>query len=111
MTRRSGPLFHVALPEDWDEALRSGCYVMSTRGQTVAEVGFAHLAYEHQCAGVLERYYADRPDALVLLVDPTLLVDAVKDEASVEGGEAFPHLYGALPIHAVIAQMEACDMR
>jgi glutathione S-transferase len=96
-------LFHVALPEDLEAAERSGEYLVSTRGMSVAEVGFVHLSFEHQYLGVLERFYADRPDAVVLVVDPDRLDAEVREEPGEEGGELFPHLYGPLPLRAVVA--------
>ena len=101
--RSATQLFHVVLPEDWESAQRSGAYVWSTRGMTLEDVGFVHLSYEHQWLGVIERFYADRPDALVLVLDPALLGAEVRDEPAVEGGELFPHLYGPLPLDAVVA--------
>jgi glutathione S-transferase len=104
-----GQLFHAALPEDWEEAQRLGEYRWSTRGMRLDEVGFVHLSYEHQYRGVLARYYADRPDAVVLALDPERLGAEVREEAGVEGGERFPHLYGPLPLDAVVAVVGSDD--
>jgi glutathione S-transferase len=98
-------LFHIALPEDLEAAERSGEYLVSTRGMTVAEVGFVHLSYDHQYLGVLERFYADRPDAVVLVLDPDRLGAEVREEPGEPGGELFPHLYGPLPMGAVMAKV------
>jgi len=105
VTPSRAQLFHVALPEDLADAERTGRYRMSTRGLTLEQVGFVHLAYEHQCRGVLERYYSDRPDAVVLVLDPERLESDVRDEPPAQGGEAFPHLYGELPLDAVLARV------
>lgn len=102
----TGParLYHAVVPEDWEEARRLGEYRWSTRGLTFDDVGFVHLSHEHQYPGVLERFYADRPDSLVLVVDPERLEAEVRVEASADaGGERFPHLYGPLPLDAVVA--------
>ncbi len=104
--RRDAPrLYHVALPEDLDAAARSGSYAASTRGLTYAEVGFVHLSYAHQYRGVIERFYADRDDVVVLVLDPERLDAKVVEEAVEPGGEAFPHLYGPLPLEAVIERI------
>jgi uncharacterized protein (DUF952 family) len=97
-------LFHVTLPEDLAAAERSGRYEWSTRGLSFEEVGFVHLAHEHQWAGVLERFYADRPDAVVLVLDPGLLGGEVREEPGEDGIERFPHLYAPLPLSAVVGQ-------
>jgi uncharacterized protein (DUF952 family) len=105
MTGRS-LLFHVALPEDLEAAELSGEYPWSTRGTDRADVGFVHLSYEHQYRGVLERLYADRPDAVVLVLDPDQLGAEVRDEPGDVGEERFPHLYGPLPLRAVLAKLD-----
>lgn len=92
-------LFHIATEADWAEAQTSGSYTTSTRGLTLEEEGFIHCSADReQAAGVLERYYADCAEPLVLLVVDAALVPA---EVKVEGG--FPHVYGPLPVDAVVA--------
>jgi glutathione S-transferase len=99
-------LYHVALPEDWEAAEHDGTYPWSTRGLHVDDVGFVHLSYAHQWAGVIERFYGDRPDAVVLVVDPTRVDGEVRDEPAPDSGELFPHLYARLPIEAVVGRMD-----
>ena len=53
------PLFHLAEPAEWEAAVRAGRYERSTRGLSLAAVGFVHLATAEQWPGVRERYYAD----------------------------------------------------
>ena len=97
-------LLHLAERADWAEARRSGAYRTSTRGLTLDEVGFVHCALPHQLAGVAERFYADLPDdALVVLeIDEARLGAEVRHEAPAAGGERFPHVYGPVPIDAVV---------
>ena len=102
-------LFHLALRRDWEEARESeaGEYRVSTRGRTLAEEGFLHASYAHQWQGVRDAYYADVTEPLVLLeVDPALLDVPVVEEVPVGGDEAFPHVYGPLPVAAVVAVRE-----
>ena len=98
-------------PERWATAQAEGRSTNSTRGVDLAEEGFIHLSRADQVAGVLGRFYADVADLLVLHVDETLLDDPVVDE---EVGRApdgtaivFPHLYGPLPVSAVVAVDDA----
>ena len=97
-------LFHVAEVEHWEEARASGRYERSTRGLSLARVGFVHLATDAQWPGVLERYYAGHEGGLVLLaVDPGRLRPPLRWEAPSPGsGELFPHLYGPLDVDAVV---------
>jgi len=88
-------LLHLALPAEWTTALAAGTYERSTRGKSLAEVGFIHASLPHQVRGVAEAFYADLDELVLLRIDPAL-VDA---EVKVEDG--FPHIYGALPVEAV----------
>ena len=100
-------LFHLALRLDWEAAQEAGEYRVSTRGRTLAEEGYLHASYEHQWQGVRDAYYADVTEPLVLLeVDPALLDVPVVEEVPAGGDEAFPHVYGPLPVAAVVAVRE-----
>ncbi len=102
-------LFHLALRRDWEEARQSeaGEYRVSTRGRTLAEEGFLHASFEHQWQGVRDAYYADVTEPLVLLeVDPDLLDVPLVVETPEGADEAFPHIYGPLPVAAVVAVRE-----
>lgn len=90
-------LFHVVEREVWDDALRRGAYVWSTRGVTVADEGFVHLSRADQVAGTLALFYADvEGDLLLLVVDPELTAAEIKLE------DGFFHTYGELPVPAVV---------
>jgi glutathione S-transferase len=93
-------IYHAALPADWDAAVLAGRYDVSTRGASLADVGFIHAAYEHQLGGVLERFYGDVDEVVVLAIDRDALGVPVIDEAV--DGERFPHVYGAIPVGAVV---------
>jgi len=98
------PLFHVAQRADWEAAQQAGRYELSTRGLSLAEEGFIHCSLRHQVRAVAEACYADLDDLVLLVVDPALLGGVpVRYEPAVPGGQAYPHLYGALPVHAVVA--------
>lgn len=106
-------LQHIALESDWQDAQVTGSYPVSTRGQQIIEVGFMHCSGSvEQLAGVLERFYSDVTEPLlVLTLDEQALADhglVVRHEPSVpgapveEGTELFPHVYGGdLPVACV----------
>lgn len=103
MRRLLPDLFHVAEAARWTAAAP---YADSTRGSTLAEVGFVHLALAWQVEGVLERFYGDAVGPLLLLrVDPQLLGGTVRLEAAAGAAEAFPHLYAALTRDAVVEEV------
>ncbi len=100
-------LYHLALRGDWREAQPEGAYRRSTRGQSLEAVGFVHLSYAHQLPATYGRFYADLPagEVVLLSIDPERLAEAgltVRPEAAPESGELFPHLYGPLPLTAVL---------
>jgi uncharacterized protein (DUF952 family) len=64
--------------------------------------GFIHLSAAHQVAGTLAKYYAGEEDLLLVALDPELLGEALKWEPS-RGGDLFPHLYGPLPLGAILS--------
>ncbi|MFF7014654.1 MULTISPECIES: DUF952 domain-containing protein [Streptomyces] len=103
------PLLHLAEAALWEAARGTGTYEMSTRGRTLQEEGFIHLSLPRQLPGVARMLYgdgggtgADGHDLVVLVVDPARLTAPVRYEAMKPGGEEFPHLYGPLPVAAVV---------
>jgi glutathione S-transferase len=96
-------VFHVAVPEEWAEAAAAGVYERSTRGRSLADVGFVHCSYADQVSATANRFYADLPQVVLLTIDPARLAVPVRPEPAVAGGEEFPHVYSPVPIAAVIA--------
>ncbi|WP_018155200.1 DUF952 domain-containing protein [Demetria terragena] len=98
----STPLFHLALPSDWEEAQRRGVYEISTRGATLTQVGFMHLSYEHQWPQVRAAFYGDVEELVLLTIDAEQIeADVVVEVGNPQTGEEFPHLYAPLPVAAV----------
>jgi len=62
--------------------------------------GFIHLSAAHQVRGVGHRHFAGETDLLLLSIEADRLGPALKWEAS-HKGEAYPHLYGLLPLALV----------
>jgi glutathione S-transferase len=101
---RPNTLVHLALPDDWSAAQAAGEYRMSTRGITLEEEGFIHCSFDHQVLGVANRFYADLDELVVLRLDPARLGTEVVVEPPFPGSvEHFPHIYGPIPVDAVIA--------
>ncbi|WP_068250387.1 DUF952 domain-containing protein [Janibacter corallicola] len=100
-------LQHIAFESDWSAAQAIGTYPVSTRGRLIADVGFMHCSAPDQTAGVLERFYADVTEPLLLLtLDESALAERgleVRFEPPAAGvSELFPHVYGGdLPVACV----------
>jgi uncharacterized protein (DUF952 family) len=63
--------------------------------------GFIHLSDADQVEGTLERHFAGQTGLVLAEVDLGPLGEAVRWEAS-RGGALFPHVYGALPLSAIL---------
>jgi len=96
-------IFHIALPGDWAAAQAAGAYTVSTRGKTLAEEGFIHAGDDmEQVEFVRSMAYNDVEDLVLLVIDESKLDVPVKREAVPDAGRTFPHIYGALPLAAVV---------
>jgi len=68
--------------------------------------GFIHFSAAHQLAGTVARHFSGQSRLKLIAVDPDRLGAQLLWEAS-RDGDLFPHLYGPLPLSAVI---EARDL-
>ena len=64
--------------------------------------GYIHLSTAAQLTATVDKHYAGQSDLHVAEVDLEALGDAIRWEQA-RGGEDFPHLYGELPLDAVVA--------
>jgi len=95
-------LFHIATIEAWEQDQRRGEIIDSTRDLTLEQEGFIHCSYAEQVATTAARHYGDLPEVIVLRVDPDRLTSPVVEEDLAGAGEAFPHVYGPIPLDAVL---------
>ena len=58
-------IYHVISNTDWQNALENGFY----EAASLATEGFIHTSKENQVKGVLERYYLNQMDLLLLHID------------------------------------------
>jgi uncharacterized protein (DUF952 family) len=99
-----GPVYHIAFAADWTAARAAGEYLVSTRGATLADLGFIHASFAHQVPVVAAAAYADVTESLVVLViDPRQLMAELRVDAE------FPHIYGPLNTDAVIDVVPLAD--
>lgn len=101
-TVKSPVFLHLCEAAQWDVSCADGEH----RPESLAEVGFVHLSTPEQVHLPANRLYRGRTDLVLLHVDPDRLTDPVRWETGVPGDPEsmrFPHLYGPLPVSAVIA--------
>ncbi|ORE93843.1 DUF952 domain-containing protein [Aurantimonas sp. 22II-16-19i] len=63
--------------------------------------GFIHFSTSAQVRETAARHFSGQSDLLLVAVDPAPLGEALRYETS-RGGALFPHLYGSLPVEAVL---------
>ena len=64
--------------------------------------GYIHLSCAFQLAATLEKHFSGVDGLMLVAVDLSRLGDTVRWEPA-RGGELFPHVYGPLPIGAVVS--------
>lgn len=91
-------LFHIIASAEWAAAETVGQLVPGS----LAREGFVHFSYAHQVAAVANRLYRDVLDPIVVEFDPSRIASPVVVEDSYGTGEAFPHIYLAIPVAAAL---------
>jgi len=95
-------LVHLCGVDDWSAARSRGEIRPEASG---AGAQFIHLSTPDQVHLPANRLYHGRQDLVLLHIDPAALDAPVRWEPGVATDPAsmvFPHLYGPLPVHAVI---------
>jgi uncharacterized protein (DUF952 family) len=64
--------------------------------------GYIHLSCGCQLAATLDRHFSGVDGLVLAAVDLSRLGDTVRWEPS-RGGQLFPHIYGLLPVAAVVS--------
>lgn len=91
-------LYHITTERKWQDAQQQGEFMPM---EFLAD-GFIHAAYYHQLKTVLDFLFQDAREVLVLEIDPKQLRCEIKNENTTGGTELFPHIYGTLPLNAVL---------
>ena len=91
-------IYHVVTTQNWQKALQQGFY----EAASLAAEGFIHASKAEQVAGVLERYYKNQVNLLLLHIDETKLTATLKYELAPSINEEFPHIFGRLNLDAII---------
>jgi uncharacterized protein (DUF952 family) len=66
--------------------------------------GYIHLSRGSQLAATVDRHFNGVSGLMLVAVDLSLLSDTVRWEP-LRGGQLFPHIYGVLPVEAVVSVM------
>jgi uncharacterized protein (DUF952 family) len=91
-------IYHVVKQANWQKALELGYY----EAASLAIEGFIHASKKEQVEGVMERYYADDTDLLILHIDEGKLLAHFIFVLAPSVNEEFPHIYGRINLDAVV---------
>ena len=97
------PLIYKICPRAlWREAEAAGRF---TGAPIDHHDGFIHFSTADQSVETAARHFAGQSDLVLVSVEADALGAALRYEPS-RGGDLFPHLYGDLPLAAVVAVEE-----
>lgn len=92
-------IVHLTTLERWEAAQAAGAVDAPSR----ATEGFIHCAFADQVGGVIERHWRGAGEIMALTLDPLALSGRLRVERSAGSGQDYPHLYGELPLSAVLS--------
>ena len=95
---RDGDILHIASPDEWDDARRTGAIAPAS----LAAEGFVHCSTRAQLAGTLARHFVGAGPLLGLVLDPEAIASDLRWDES-HPGERFPHVYAPISVGAVVA--------
>ena len=92
-------LYHLATEAEWDAYRQTG----SIAPLSLTTEGFVHCSWGRQVASTVAKHFTGIEGLLVLALNPDLLGDvALVEEDSYGSGQTFPHVYGPIPVSAVV---------
>ena len=99
-TTRPATAFKILTADQWAQFEADGVF----HGAPVDLAdGYIHLSAAAQLQGTLDKHFAGQNGLVIAEVDLAALGDTVRWEVS-RGGALFPHIYGVLPMTAVIGK-------
>jgi len=95
-------IYHLTDMITWSEALEKGLY----RVASLETEGFIHCSTAEQVMDIANGIYRNRPELIMLQIETDLLESRVVYENLEGGSRMFPHIYGPLPVAAVLDVIE-----
>ena len=92
-------IYHITSTKEWNLAQSRGEY----EPHQFADEGFIHCSYFHQLETVINRFFLGQKNLVVLEIDSAVLQCAVIEENLEGGAELYPHVYGKLPLNAIVS--------
>ncbi|MGK7888505.1 MAG: DUF952 domain-containing protein [Leptolyngbyaceae cyanobacterium] len=92
-------MFHITSRPEIEQAKQKGAYAP----QAFPQEGFIHCSYLHQMVGVANRLFRHQTNLVILEIDTNQLDCKIVDENLEGGTQLFPHIYGTLPLSAIVS--------
>jgi uncharacterized protein (DUF952 family) len=94
-----GVIYHIIDTSEWESHAGSDRF-----GSASLETeGFVHCCEHHQLHAVARAWFAGQERLVVVEIDPERVDVPVVWEDSYGVGESFPHVYGTIPMGAVVS--------
>lgn len=91
-------ILHITSRDDWEAAQVWGQY----HADTLETEGFIHCSTPAQVLIPANALFRGRRDLVLLVIDPHHVDVPIVYEDCYQSGQVFPHIYGALPVEAVV---------
>ncbi len=95
----SQPLYKILSQQEWLQVLEA--QALAGFGIDLTD-GFIHLSSAEQVKETARVYFSGREDLMLVIIDSSSLKASLKWEES-RAGALFPHVYGVIPMAAVLA--------
>lgn len=95
-------IYHITSQIQWQQAQWIGHY----ESLHFKSEGFIHASTSKQVEATANRIFKDQTDLILLAIDENLLSCEVIYENLDGGIELYPHIYGLLPVNAVVTTYE-----
>lgn len=103
MRREKSPIiWHITTAEAWSAAERQGTY----QATSLETEGFIHCSTMDQLLGVANDIYLGQKNLVLLGIDPARVMAEIRFEDCFETGQDFPHIYGEIPLRAVVQVLD-----
>lgn len=90
-------IYHLTTRQEWESSLTMGSHTVPS----LKEEGFIHCCTEEQIAQVVDRFYKDALDIVILKVNTEKLRSQLVYEWSSSMEDTYPHVYGAINTDSV----------
>jgi len=95
-------IYKITSKNQWTSTEASGCFEGAGIDRSD---GFIHFSSAAQLIETVSKHFVGKRELLIICVDADKLGEHLRWEPS-RGGDLFPHLYGVLPLSAVVETLE-----